>query len=58
MAVRKRGACVTLMLTPPEKEQFKTAAGKADMPLSAFIRTLALMALKSGETLVVVRAKA
>jgi hypothetical protein len=58
MAVRKRGACVTLMLTVEEREQLRAAAKQADMPLSVFLRLLVMMALKRGETLAVVRTDA
>jgi hypothetical protein len=57
MAGRKRDACITVQTTPEEREQLRAAADKVDMPLSVFVRTLALMALKSGETLAIVRAK-
>jgi hypothetical protein len=55
MAGQKRDACVTVQMTAEERERLRAAANKADMPLSVFIRTLALMALGNGETLAVVR---
>jgi hypothetical protein len=58
MAGRKRDACISVQTTPEERKRLRAAADKAGMPLSVFVRTLALMALQSGETLAVVRAKA
>ena len=58
MAGRKRDACITVQTTPEEREHLRAAADKVDLPLSVFVRTFALMALKSGETLAIVRAKA
>ena len=55
MAGRKRGACITLMMTVEEREALRAAANRAEMPLATFIRTLAMMAVKRGETLAVVR---
>jgi hypothetical protein len=58
MAGRKRDACVTVQLTVEERQRLRAAADKADMPLSVFIRTIALMALGAGETLAVVKVAA
>jgi hypothetical protein len=60
MAGRRRDNCVTVQLTDQEKAALRLAAEKAEMPVSSYIRTLVLMALKRGETIRmnVVRAEA
>jgi hypothetical protein len=58
MAERKRGASITLMMMPQEREALRAAANRADMPLATFIRTIAMMTIAQGETLVITRAKA
>ena len=55
MAGRKRDACITVQTTPAERKRLRAAADKVDLPLSVFIRTIALMALESGETLAIVK---
>jgi hypothetical protein len=55
MAGRKRDACITVQTTPEERKRLRAAADKVDLPLSVFVRTLALMALESGETLAIVK---
>jgi hypothetical protein len=55
MAGRKRNACITMQATTEERNRLRAAADKVDLPLSVFIRTLALMALESGETLAIVK---
>ena len=58
MANRKRNACISVQTTSEERKRLRAAANKVDLPLSVFVRTIALMALDSGETLAIVKAKA
>ena len=57
MAGRKRNACITMQTTTEERNRLRAAADKVDLPLSVFVSTIALMALESGETLAIVKAK-
>ena len=49
-AKRKRPEIVALQLTAQEKQELQKAADKAVLPLSAFVRALALTAVRSGQT--------
>lgn len=53
-----RRTCVTLMVTPAERKRLRAAADKLAMPLSVYLRTIALSSLKTGSTLTVTQAKA
>jgi hypothetical protein len=49
-AKRKRPEIVALQLTAREKQELQKAADQAVLPLSAFVRALALTAVRSGRT--------
>jgi hypothetical protein len=44
---RKRPISLRVMVTAAERKELKLAAAKADMPLSALVRSLALAAVRS-----------
>jgi hypothetical protein len=45
----KREVLVQLMLTPAEKDELRIASDRASMPLSVFIRAMALEAARKRE---------
>ncbi len=49
---RNRPEIVALHLTPSEKAELKRAADRATMTVSAFVRALALAAVRRGEIIV------
>lgn len=48
---RKRSVEVRVMLTPIEREELLHAAKKAETPVSALMRALALACVRRGETI-------
>lgn len=55
---RKRRSVVTLMLTAEERQEMRKAADAAGLPLSMFLRLLAMAAIRRGETVGAKAAKA
>jgi hypothetical protein len=49
---RKRPEIVALQLTAQEKQELQRAADQAVLPLSAFIRALALTAVRRGDLVI------
>ena len=45
-----------MMATPSEKKELKRVADKADVPLAVLVRTLALAAIRRGETVIAAQA--
>jgi hypothetical protein len=55
-AKRKRPETIKVMATPSEKKELKRAADKADVPLAVLVRTLALAAVRRGESVIAAQA--
>jgi hypothetical protein len=53
---RKRPETIKVMATQSEKKELKRAADKADVPLAVLVRTLALAAIRRGETVIAAQA--
>jgi hypothetical protein len=49
-AKRKRPEIVAQQLTAQEKQELQKAADRAVLPLSAFVRALALTVVRTGQT--------
>jgi hypothetical protein len=47
----KRPAGITVMVSSEERHEFRKAADQAGLPLSMFIRMIALAAVRSGQTI-------
>jgi hypothetical protein len=47
----KRPAGITVMVSAEERQEFRMAADQAGLPLSMFIRMIALAAVRSGQTI-------
>jgi hypothetical protein len=55
---RKRPETIKVMATASEKKELKRAADKADVPLAVLVRTLALAAIRGGQTVVAAEVRA
>ena len=53
MPKRKRPETIKVMATAAEKRELLKAATKADVPLATLVRTLALVAVRRGESVAV-----
>jgi hypothetical protein len=53
---RKRPETIKVMATLSEKRELLKAAAKADVPLATLMRTLALAAIRRGETVIAAQA--
>jgi hypothetical protein len=49
---RRRPVSVRVMMTAAERKEMRRAAFEADMPLSTWMRTLALVAVRQGTRIV------
>jgi hypothetical protein len=56
MRSKQRTKGLTLSLSDRERQEFAKAADEAGLPLSVFIRLLAVNALKRGETVTTAKA--
>jgi hypothetical protein len=54
---RRRPEVVAVQLTAKEKQELQRAADQAVLPLSAFVRALALTAVRRGDLVVAAAAK-